>query len=84
MTTPSTRIDVKWSPPMPDPVPGMRHDPGGYIYRLYRDGALLMSGSAHHVTAETVGVRAARYAAEKGLHCLPVVILSRNPLEVAP
>lgn len=84
MTTPATRIEINWRSPMPDVVPGMRHDPGGYIYRLYRDGKLLMSGSAHNVTAEAVGARAAGYAAAKGLHDVPVNILSRNPLEVAP
>lgn len=45
---PATRLELKWRRPLDPAVYGYgpRVDPGGYCYRLFRDGRLSMSGTA--------------------------------------
>ena len=61
-------IDVKFSPPDArlDGVPGLRPDPGGYVYRIrYTDGRLRICGTSSSDDASralSVALYAARHA----------------------
>lgn len=70
-------IIINWSPPMPDPVPGMRYDPGGYIYQIFRNGFKCIGGSSHS-SLEDTKARAVRYAAEKGIENPVIVVIDRR------
>lgn len=67
-------IIVNWSPPLPDPVPGMRFDPGGWIYQIFRNGFKCVGGSSHD-SLEATQARAVRYAAEKGIESPAIVVI---------
>jgi hypothetical protein len=69
-----TGIIINWSPPLPDPVPGMRYDPGGWIYQIFRNGSKFMSGSSHD-SLDATKARAVRYAAEKGIEAPAVIVI---------
>lgn len=72
-------IIINWSPPSPDPVPGMRFDPGGWIYQIFRNGNKSMGGSSHD-SLEATKARAVRYAAEKGVESPAIVVIDmREP-----
>jgi hypothetical protein len=61
------KIIINWYRPMPDPVPGMRDDPGGYIYQIFRDDGRKVIGGSSHSDLEKTTARAIRLAAEKGI-----------------
>jgi hypothetical protein len=60
-------IEVTYRPPMPDPVPGMLHDPGGYVYRVRReDRRLRFSGASRGLDVEKAKARAMNAAKGAG------------------
>lgn len=65
-------IEVKFSPPDPrlDHVPGLRLDPGGWVFRLYNEaGQTLVCGAVHGADEDArkrAFDRAARDARRKG------------------
>lgn len=73
------RVEIAWSDPMPDPVPGMRHDPGGWVFRVFKGGSPAVSGT-HHGARAAVEAYARRIAADKGLRRYPLRFLA-EPLQ---
>jgi hypothetical protein len=69
-----TRIEITWRAPMPrQPDDCALYDPGGYIYRVFRDGALTHSGSSGSDLAWTQA-HALRIAAASGIIDPPIYV----------
>ncbi|TDA45918.1 hypothetical protein [Burkholderia pyrrocinia] len=58
-------IEVKFSPPDPrlDRVSGLRHDPGGWVFRLYDENGRQLVGGAMHGADDVARERAVNHAA---------------------
>lgn len=70
-----SRIELNWRPPLDPRVHGYgtRIDPGGYCYRVFRDGRLAGSGTAG-ADLQAAKAHALRIAAGKGLSDPPVYV----------
>lgn len=68
MGTDMNRIEIKYRPPHPYPLPtDPRIDPGGYVYAIYQDGRKRIGGTSGGLDKDKALRNAKRAAAQAGI-----------------